>query len=100
VEKLLDEISDCVNKQDTNSLLRFLKSKVSPFKAVVDDNIDWYMAQLTQEKESKLVIFSLYLSLSLSYCIFFIKIFFTEVSSEGINCFVLVFIFTSLTCEF
>ena len=56
----MDDISDCVNKQDTNSLLRFLKSKVSPFKAVVDDNIDWYMAQLTQEKESKLVIFSLF----------------------------------------
>ncbi len=55
VEKLLAEISDCINKQDTNLLLRLFKSKVSPFKAIIDENIDWYMAQLTQEKESKLV---------------------------------------------
>lgn len=43
-------------------LLRLLKSKASPFKFVVDDNIDWYMAQLTQEKESKLVSLSLLLT--------------------------------------
>ena len=56
-EQLLDDISDCINKQDTNLLLRLLKSKVSPFRAIIDDNIEWYMAQLTQEKESKLVSF-------------------------------------------
>jgi len=36
-------------------MLKLLKSKVSPFNSIVDKNIDWYMAQLTQEKESKLV---------------------------------------------
>jgi len=36
-------------------LLQLLKSKCSPFKNVIDKNADWYLAQLTQEKESKLV---------------------------------------------
>lgn len=49
------DISDCINRQDKDRLLKLLKSKVSPFQVIIDKNIDWYMAQLTQEKESKLV---------------------------------------------
>jgi len=49
------DISDCINKQDKERLLKLLKCKVSPFQGIIDKNIDWYMAQLTQEKESKLV---------------------------------------------
>lgn len=64
----MDDISDCVNKQDTNSLLRFLKSKASPFKTIIDDNIDWYMAQLTHEKESKLV------TSNISFVFFFVLV--------------------------
>ena len=56
MDKLTVEISDCINRQDLEHLLKLLKSKVSPFKGVIDKNIEWYMAQLTQEKESKLVI--------------------------------------------
>jgi hypothetical protein len=58
------DISDCINKQDKERLLKLLKSKVSPFQSITDKYIDWYMAQLTQEKESKLVninFFSLFL---------------------------------------
>ena len=55
VEKLIIEINECINQQDSELLLKLLKSKASPFKSVIDKNADWYMAQLTQEKESKLV---------------------------------------------
>ena len=55
VEKLIIEINECINQQDSDLLLKLLKSKASPFKSVIDKNADWYMAQLTQEKESKLV---------------------------------------------
>lgn len=58
VEKLSNEISDCINKQDVKLLLKLLKSKRSPFKNVNETNVDWYMAQLTKEKETKLVSFS------------------------------------------
>ena len=55
VDKLSNEISECINKQDTRLLLQLLKSKCSPFKDINDKNVDWYMSQLTKEKESKLV---------------------------------------------
>jgi hypothetical protein len=51
----LKDINECVDKQDTNSLFKLLKSKISPFKNIVDENVDYYMEQLIQEKESKLV---------------------------------------------
>lgn len=54
VDRLSDEISECITKQDPKLLLHLLKSKCSPFKNIIDEHIDWYMAQLTQEKESKL----------------------------------------------
>ncbi len=55
MDKISKEISECINKQDSLLLLELLKSKCSPFKNVIDKNADWYMAQLTQEKESRLV---------------------------------------------
>lgn len=55
MEKLFIDISNCINQQDADQLLNLLKSKMSPFKNVIDSNADWYLAQLTQEKESKLV---------------------------------------------
>jgi hypothetical protein len=51
----MQDINECVDKQDTNTLYRLLKSKISPFKNIVDENVDYYMEQLIQEKESKLV---------------------------------------------
>ena len=58
VEKLLMDISESINRQDSQQLLKLLKSRVSPFKGVYDENAEWYMAQLTQEKESQLVSFA------------------------------------------
>lgn len=55
VEKLIVEINECINQQDCDLLLKLLKSKMSPFKSVIESNSEWYMAQLTQEKESRLV---------------------------------------------
>ena len=58
-EKLRDVVSQQTRltliKQNGDHLLKLFKSKVSPFINIIDKNIDWYMAQLTQEKESKLV---------------------------------------------
>ncbi len=55
MDKLASEISECISQQDMGLLLQLLKSKCSPFKNVLDKNADWYLAQLTQEKESMLV---------------------------------------------
>ncbi len=56
MDKLAVEISDAISKQNSELLLKLLKCNISPFNSIIDMNIDWYMAQLTQEKESKLVI--------------------------------------------
>ena len=57
MDKLIIEINECIDKQNRNLLLRLLKSKASPFKNVFENYVEWYLAQLTQEKESKLVRF-------------------------------------------
>ena len=35
-------------------LLKSLKSKIFPFKNVIDKNLDWYMAQFLKENNFKL----------------------------------------------
>ena len=56
VDKLNLEIIECVNKQDKDLLIKLLKSKVSPYKSVNDNNIDWYIEQLSQIKQIKLLV--------------------------------------------
>ena len=44
VEKLLMDVRESINRQDSQQLLKLLKSRVSPFKGVYDENAEWYMA--------------------------------------------------------
>ena len=76
VNRLNLEISECINKQDVNELLALLKGHISPYKTIVNEaNVNWYMAQLTKEKETRLVTqaFPFFLSLNLLFLLEQIK---------------------------